>query len=330
VLTLEPDDRGPTEPLRSVPARRPGSVRRTSTIDTTWPDGLAGRMDVDGRARDLRTAADGSTEVVTEVRMALDVGPDRSITAIDAPFDGIESLVGTSTFRGFRTVVAATVPELPTSASPVRLLVDDLPGALLVSGMALLTESDLLRSRSRQGGMALDAQVDICAGWASDGGMVRFAREHGYTPTPVVVPSRSLEPDDDPLAWHDAPLPAPVATRRRRLLDVAGDGASLRVSARFRDSLVGTDGVEQSFHEYAVDALVDRGARTVTAIVARPGVLPWTECPQALASAGRLVGTSIDDLRAQVRADFRGTTTCTHLNDVLAAIGDTPVLLDLL
>lgn len=327
MLTLEPEHRGPTEPLRSVPPRRPGSVRRTSTIDTTWPDGLAGRMLVDGRARDLRTGPGGTAEVLAEIRLGAEVGPDRTLAAIDAPFPGIEALVGASTFRGFRTATASAVPDLAASASPVRLLVDDLPGALLVSGMALLTEGELA---NRTGGMVLDAQVDICAGWARDGGMVRFAVEHGHTPTPVTVPSPSLEPEDDPLAWHDAPLPAPVATRRRRMLDVSGDDAALRVSALFRDSLLGPDAVERSFHEYVVDAVVDRRSRTVTAISARPGVLPWSECPQALASASRLVGTSIDDLRGQVRAEFRGTTTCTHLNDVLAAIGDTPLLADLL
>ena len=48
--------------------------------------------------------------------------------------------------------------------------------------------------------------------------------------------------------------------------------------------------------------------------------LPWPECPGAVASAGRLVGEAVAGLRPKVHADFRGTTTCTHLNDVLRSL----------
>jgi hypothetical protein len=330
VLSLEPEHRGPTEPLRSAPPRRPGSARRTSTIDVTWPDGFDGEMSLHGRARDLRTPPSGGAEVVAVAELDARVTPDRVLAAIDGSDERLQQLVGTWTFRGFRTATAAALPELSSSTSPLRLLLDDLPPALLVSGFALLA-ADALAGGSRDPQM-LESQIDICAGWARDTGMVRFAQEHGGTPTPVSVPSPPLGDPDDGDAWHDAPLPAPPATRRRRLLDVSGDEDTsiLRVDALFRDSHVGPDGIERSFHEYAVQATVDASTRAITTIDARAGVLPWHECPAALASAGRVVGTSIDDLRPQVRATFRGTSTCTHLNDVFAAIGDTAVLLDLL
>jgi len=55
-------------------------------------------------------------------------------------------------------------------------------------------------------------------------------------------------------------------------------------------------------------------------------VLPWFECPEAAASAGRLAGRTLDSLRVGVRADFLGATTCTHLNDMLRAFADVGVL----
>jgi Protein of unknown function (DUF2889) len=55
---------------------------------------------------------------------------------------------------------------------------------------------------------------------------------------------------------------------------------------------------------------------------ATPRVLPWTECPEAAASAGRLAGMSLAGLRPDVRAQFVGPSTCTHLNDVLRGLED--------
>jgi hypothetical protein len=60
----------------------------------------------------------------------------------------------------------------------------------------------------------------------------------------------------------------------------------------------------------------------VTACEAIPHVLPWTECPQAAASARRLAGMPVTGLRPDVRAQFVGPSTCTHLNDVLRGIED--------
>ena len=57
-----------------------------------------------------------------------------------------------------------------------------------------------------------------------------------------------------------------------------------------------------------------------------PRVLPYVECPSAAASAARLAGQDLDALRERVRADFVGTTTCTHLNDLLRSLEDVRAL----
>jgi hypothetical protein len=56
-------------------------------------------------------------------------------------------------------------------------------------------------------------------------------------------------------------------------------------------------------------------------------VLPWPECPGAAASAGELVGRTVPDVRAYVRANLRGISTCTHLNDLLCSLADVAPLI---
>ena len=52
------------------------------------------------------------------------------------------------------------------------------------------------------------------------------------------------------------------------------------------------------------------------------------ECPGALGSAARLAGQPLADLRPWVRETFTGTSTCTHLNDVLRGVADVDHLID--
>ena len=128
----------------------------------------------------------------------------------------------------------------------------------------------------------------------------------------------------------------PYAMRRRRRIDVcrnATNDALLDVDVFFRDSIVedvDDQPVETVIHEYGIDACVDRDSGQILSIAAIAHVLPGPECPSAVASAQRLVGMAIDELRAHVREEFRGTTTCTHLNDALRSIGDLRALLALL
>jgi hypothetical protein len=51
-------------------------------------------------------------------------------------------------------------------------------------------------------------------------------------------------------------------------------------------------------------------------------VLPYIECPDAAASAGRLTGMSVAELRRRVRQELTGISTCTHLNDLLRSLAD--------
>jgi hypothetical protein len=117
--------------------------------------------------------------------------------------------------------------------------------------------------------------------------------------------------------------------RRRRRLDVVGpvvSGEPDRFDAHFRDSHMDQDGMEWVVHEYSAAGAFDVAAGRVLDVGAQAHVLPWMECPGAVASAERLSGMPIAELRTRVRREFTGTSTCTHLNDTLRSLGDLEVL----
>ena len=103
-MITAPELAGPHRPEPATPERRPGSVRRTTTIDTTRPDGLEGDQQVDARGRDLSTGDDGGAVVLAEQRLHLTIDAGRTILALDASpaVDGLDALVGASIATGFR------------------------------------------------------------------------------------------------------------------------------------------------------------------------------------------------------------------------------------
>lgn len=313
-------------PSASTPARRPGSIRRTTSHDTLRPDGLLGPLRTTALGRDLYTDADGRADELASAR--LDVGvtamPDWLVSALAAtPSDPrLEALVGRPARSGFRRVLEELLPD---ERSSLRYqLLDDLPTAVLVSGVALYDEQIV-----RPTPASSVPKVDLCAGWAADG-MLMGQINAGQAPREPRV--RPPAPDvtrssGDPLAWHEVDdLPA-TGMRRIRRTDVwLSSASSAAVDAFFRDVYCDNDAQQRVVHEYTLTATLDLPAMTFTSCVAGYGSLPWPECPQALASAGRLVGTSVHDLRMRVRSDFTGTSTCTHLNDVLRSLEDLPGL----
>jgi hypothetical protein len=170
---------------------------------------------------------------------------------------------------------------------------------------------------------AADRQADLCAGWDATGTMIRSIRAGDgipYAQGPDCPPVAT----DDPADWHEEPELPPGAMRRRRRIDVI-DGPVRRIDAFFRDSLVRPDGGEEVLHEYTVEARLTDDDR-IGAIYAAPRVLPFGECPRAAAHVGRLVGEPVAELRRVVPTSLRSISSCTHLNDLLRALADVPVL----
>lgn len=337
-------DHGPHSPHEGTPARRRGSVRRTTSHTCLRPDGLVGDVHVVARARDIWTGTAGDHTIVGEAEVDAVIGfiEDRSLRSISVKPTAadLDDLVGLRVSSGFRRAVDEALSEEDQGASLRYQLLDDLPTAVLVSGVAIASfgaSSGASTGRFPPRKMIdMSSMADICAGWARDGSMMIAGRKLGHPPMVIGPAAPALDaPDSDPLAWHPMEHMTPHSTRRRRRIDVwrdpqsqAGDGVVV-VEEFFRDSMVDADGAETVVHEYLVSAELDPGHLTFRSCSADIGVLPWVECPAAAASAERLTGTTPHDLRERVRQTFVGTSTCTHLNDTLRALAAVPYLVSI-
>jgi hypothetical protein len=289
------------------------------------PGGLSDpQLLVSGAARDVVTNRQGVT-VVAVARVDTEVRYDntRELVAIEThPVrPRTSSLLGRPVASGFRAAAdAALDPGDPRG--PLSLLLDDLPVAVLIAGYAHALTRDL-----PVGAEQFRPMVDLCSGWRDGGTMIAAVRAGGPVPLRPGPDAPPVERPDDPFAWHATqPLP-PLAMRRRRRVDlVAGEG-QVHADAMFRDTYADREGRETVVHEYALRAVLDAEGTVVREIAATPRVLPAPECPLAADSAERLVGTPIADIAEQVRRDLRGTSTCTHLNDLLRSLGAIPILL---
>ncbi|MCU1456271.1 MAG: hypothetical protein JWL73_363 [Actinomycetia bacterium] len=327
-----PEIAGPHNPLPVTPPRPLGSIRRTSTIDTSRPEGSRGALIVDARARDLITRADGSTEVVGRQRLSARLdGPTHAIEWVetDPPEPRLEALVGAVVGPGFRGRMTELLPDLAEAGTLLYLLLDDWPGATLVSGYAGQVEGIVEGDEPHR--ISIDQmafQTDICIGWAGDASMMNHIRDEGVNPVVLGAQAPSLDDDPDPLANHEIDAMPPHTMRRRRRIDVwqPSEGHAA-FDGHFRDSHQSAESFETIVHEYTVSGTADMQTRLVESISAEARVLPWIECPGSIASAARIQGMALEDLRARVRAELVGTTTCTHLNDTLRALSDVGTLL---
>jgi Protein of unknown function (DUF2889) len=334
---------GTHDPVQSTPDRLPGSIRRTTTIDMIRPDGIRRELVLMGHGRDLVTDAAGGVTVVDEASMEvaidfLDAVCVRSIVTTPE-IGGLEQVVGRAAAAGFRAAVDAAI-NASWRGRPMYQLLDDIPVATLVSGYAVGNALDLDELQADEErpwrlaeGMAEIQVADLCAGFQS-GGTIMQARAEGIGGggahvTGPIAPS--IERADDPWAHHEVTDLPPDGMRRRRRIDVRPSHPApglVEVDALFRDSHMGDDGFETIIHEYVVEGLVDETTKRFVAVRAIPHVLPWYECPQAAASADRLIGAPLVGLRRGVRAEFLGPTTCTHLNDMFRSLEDVPALVE--
>jgi hypothetical protein len=322
-------------PRAQLSARRPRSIRRTTTIDTYRPGALAGDAHQLGTGRDLVTLADGTTRVVAEaeVRTVLNYPDHYRLVSIESVPERAElvGLVDTPISSGFRAAMAAVVPDEVRDATLLHALLDDLPGGALVSGYAVARAG---QHPPRKPGAPMLQIEGLCAGFQRGGTIMEHVVSAGTAPTVTGPAATSLFDPDDPLAWHD-PLRAMQAhdMRRWRRLDVApGEQPDdpVAIEVYFRDSHVDEEGVETVIHEYTVTATVDAVTWRVADSGAEAHTLPWVECIEAVDSGQRLAGMELAGLRPTVREEFVGITTCTHLNDTMRSIEDVRALLPLL
>lgn len=329
LASAAPPSRGPRRPRPGTPARRPGSLRRTTTHTSLRPDGLLGDVHLTAAGRDLWTGPAGRSEVRARatVEAVVEYTGGRQLRSLriepQRAGDRPEVLRGRSVASGLRKALGEALPGESPGSLRYQLL-DDLPTAVLVSGYAM-GAGGLHIPRSS---FDFHFNADICAGWATGASLLTEADRLGRVPHargPVAPPLVCVGDDE---AWHQVDPMSPHAMRRWRRLDVwrpAPEGP-VEVEAFFRDSHVDVDRIETVVHEYLVTATLEPDSLTFGDIRAEVAVLPWPECPSAAASARRLLGSRPGDLRTRVRSDFTGTSTCTHLNDTLRSLACLPDL----
>jgi len=325
-------------PLPDVPPRAAGSVRRTMHVDVgprgEWSSPLA----MEGAARDLRTGPANPGEppgpvpppgtVLAEVHVTAGFDISRRLesltTAPAAPWT--KAIIGTRAGGGFRRHLEEVVPPAEAS-SLLRQVLDDMPAAALISGYGLMR---MARRKGHHPGTlmpsgALDRMTDLCSGWRTGGtAVLSTAAGHGV-PMQDCPPAPPLT-GPDPDAWHDIGDLELDWMRRRRCIDVRlePDGA-FAIWAMFRDTVSEGGGDEVVLHEYAVRV---QGLHGVVGLIeAEPRVLPFPECPAAADAVGALVGSEVRRLATVVPDTLTGIASCTHLNDLLRALGGVGTLL---
>jgi hypothetical protein len=324
-----------TPPRRSAgtaPLRRPGSVRRTSSIEVSWPDGRDGEMRLDGRARDLVTPSSGGPGVVSaEDSFVARVRADRTITAIesDPPRPAMARLVGERGGGRLRGVLGQVMPEERDGATPLYLILDDISGASLVAGWAWSQWDPDWLARMRaaiddpQIAKFMKDRTNVCIGHAP--GSSAFDME-APSRSVASAPAPDLRRADDPGGWHEFTAQESVGLRRARRIDVSLDEV-IRIDSAFQDSGSTPQGGRTALHEYSLTATADPKTLKLLSIEATPRVLPFVECPSATLNLPRLLGTPLPELREKVLAELPGAAGCTHLNDALRALAEAPALL---
>jgi hypothetical protein len=271
---------------------------------------------VAARGRDLLTGPGGTTSALAEAQVTVTADfPDGQIWEIsaDPPVPRLDELVGSTAYSGFRMAAGDLVPADKRAHTLVFQLLDDVPITLLLSGRVMRAAGIRLGDPNRT------LPVDICSGWVAGGSLMKGFTDLG-PPLSDGPEAPSLLTAHDPLAWHARERPGRGSTSRCRRLDVWAEGDVGQITSWFRDSHTGGDGTESVVHEYAVRAAVSLRSQLFAAVAADPGPLPYAECPNAAASAARLVGTPVAGVRDQVSASLTGPSTCTHLNDSLRAL----------
>jgi hypothetical protein len=258
---------------------------------------------------------------------------DKTITAIaaDPPAPGIETLVGERGGNHLRMALRERLHGLIARNDPLYLALDDISGTALVSAAAWSQwypdHAERMREKMGEGTMAqmMEGRANIC--WGLQTG------NSGMWPEGPPYPVADADAGDlvnpaDPEGWHPLHDEDGPGFRRARRIDVWRDQSAglLRVDSAFQDSAKLREGGRVAIHEYAVRLTADIATLEILTLEAIPYILPFSECPGAIANITRLVGRTLDTVRTEVLAQLRGPEGCTHLNDALRALADVPKL----
>lgn len=227
--------------------------------------------------------------------------------------------------------VREIMPELVENAVPLYLVLDDLSGSALVSNISwsMWDPALMLDRRANMSDVEFEemmaGRANVCWGLAEGNSGLVFRRDVSEV---AAADAGELRNPADPLGWHDFAENEGPGFRRARRIDMWRDPASglLVVDSAFQDSAKKKDGGRIAIHEYLLRVTADPGTLEVFSLEPDARILPFPECPGAIANTQRLVGSSLGDIRDEVLRQLRGPEGCTHLNDAMRALADVPVL----
>lgn len=330
--------RPPRQTANPAPARPAHSVRRTSTIDVSWPDGEDGNRLFIGRARDYRTDAAGAPgTVIDQAEFRARLTMDKQITAIEATpsFPRIEELVGVRCGNHLRLFLKEIMPDMIARGAPIYLPLDDLSGTALVSAFAFSQWHGDWAARvaatmsPEEFDQMMTSRTNVC--WGLQEGNSGVTSKMGEERDVASADAGDIRNPADPHGWHDLPDNEGPGFRRARRIDVTRDDESgsglIRIQAAFQDSAKTRTGSGRvAIHEYDIEATANAETLELLTLVSTPRILPFSECPGAVHNTQRLIGSKLDDIRDTVLANLRGPQGCTHLNDALRALAEVPKL----
>lgn len=320
----------PRHPAGPSPIRRPGSVRRTSSIYVDWPEGRLGPAFLHGRARDILTPVAGGKPVVL-AEDAMEAQADhRVIRSIAAhpPRAGMELLVGARAGGHLRQAIDDVLHEERVSGSPLYLLLDDMAGTTLIANWAWTPwrDAEAIAEQNAERPERLPKMEGVCIGFRPGSSALDLSRDEDISPTPVPPMERA----DDPEGWHRFPALSGANLRRARRMDLWREAGTVQIDATFQDSGALPEGGRSGLHEYRIRAVADHAGERLLSLEAIPQILPFAECPAATVNLPALLDTPLAEMRGTVLAMLRKTAGCTHLNDALRALAEVPRLVAML
>lgn len=321
----------PRTPHGAVPLRRPGSVRRTMSIDIDWPGGGMTPCRFRGRARDIVTPVDGGEPLVIAEDAITGHLDQRTILDVESspPRDVLAKLPGERAGARLRAALDRVLHAEKRAGEPIYLLLDDLAGASLVCMWGWSRwNAEQVRARVERAELKMPDMAGVCIGFrpGSRALIPIQQQDAGFRPNSTeVVP---LVNPADPAGWHALPADEEKPHfRRARMIDIWREDGRIHVESLFQDSasLPGST-LREAIHEYRLRATADGATGTLLTLDASPGTLPHAECPAATVNISTLLNTPMADLRDTVLERLRKTAGCTHLNDMIRSLAEAPVL----
>lgn len=313
----------------AVPHRRRPSIRRTTTLDVTWPEGFGGPSLMRAAGRDFLTDIHGDGRIIDTAAFELLLRNDRTVLAASSDsVAGLEYLVGARAGGASRKIISQLYGAL--AGQVFFQLLDDFAGASLVSGWAWSRWLPDWEERTRllTSAIAGDEKhplsrdmTDICVGFAKGSSALDIGgsvNQQGQSSAAAGALTRA----DDPDAWHSMVEGDGPAFRRARWFDLWLESDGLAFEGGFQDSSTTPKDGRRAVHEYRLDGKVGAEDLCLAALNVHPQVLPYRECPGAAPKAARMIGQNIETFRQQIIEELRGINGCTHLNDMLRALSD--------